>query len=62
MGAKAADDDHIPMIQPETGGASGPGPGADPGSLFQCFSVSVEQRKHRSLRNDSFARTETPRA
>lgn len=26
MGAKAADDDHIPMIQPETGGASGPGP------------------------------------
>lgn len=24
MGAKAADDDHIPMIQPETGGASGP--------------------------------------
>jgi hypothetical protein len=28
MGAKAADDDHIPMIQPETGGASGPGPAA----------------------------------
>lgn len=26
MGAKAADDDHIPMIQPESGGASGPGP------------------------------------
>ena len=26
MGAKAADDDHIPMILPETGGASGPGP------------------------------------
>lgn len=26
MGAKAADDDHIPMIQPETGGASGRGP------------------------------------
>jgi superfamily I DNA/RNA helicase len=26
MDAKAADDDHIPMIQPETGGASGPGP------------------------------------
>jgi len=25
-GAKATDDDHIPMIQPETGGASGPGP------------------------------------
>lgn len=26
MDAKAADDDHIPMIQPETGGASGPVP------------------------------------
>jgi hypothetical protein len=26
MAAKAADDDHIPMIQPETGGASGPRP------------------------------------
>jgi superfamily I DNA/RNA helicase len=26
MGAKAADDDHIPMILPETGGDSGPGP------------------------------------
>ena len=26
MGAKAADDDHVPMILPETGGASGPGP------------------------------------
>lgn len=26
MDEKAADDDHIPMIQPETGGASGPGP------------------------------------
>ncbi len=26
MGAKAADDDHIPMIQPETGDSSGPGP------------------------------------
>ena len=26
MGAKAADDDHIPMILPETGGGSGPGP------------------------------------
>jgi hypothetical protein len=25
-GAKATDDDHIPMLQPETGGASGPGP------------------------------------
>jgi hypothetical protein len=25
-GAKATDEDHIPMIQPETGGASGPGP------------------------------------
>ena len=28
MGAKAADDDHIPMILPETGGTSGPGPAA----------------------------------
>jgi hypothetical protein len=28
LGAKAADDEHIPMIQPETGGASGPGPAA----------------------------------
>jgi hypothetical protein len=26
MDAKAADDDHIPMIQPETGGMSGPSP------------------------------------
>jgi hypothetical protein len=26
MDAKAADDDHIPMILPESGGASGPGP------------------------------------
>ena len=26
MGAKAACDDHIPMIQPETGDPSGPGP------------------------------------
>lgn len=26
MGAKAADDDHIPMVLPETGGISGPGP------------------------------------
>jgi superfamily I DNA/RNA helicase len=25
-GEKWADDDHIPMIRPETGGASGPGP------------------------------------
>jgi superfamily I DNA/RNA helicase len=26
MGAKAADDDHIPMVHPESGGMSGPGP------------------------------------
>ena len=26
MDAKAADDDHIPMVQPESGGMSGPGP------------------------------------
>ncbi len=26
MDAKAADDDHIPMVQPESGGISGPGP------------------------------------
>jgi superfamily I DNA/RNA helicase len=26
LGAKAADDDHIPMVHPETGGTSGPGP------------------------------------
>lgn len=26
LDAKAADDDHIPMVLPETGGASGPGP------------------------------------
>lgn len=26
MDAKATDDDHIPMIQPETGGGTGPGP------------------------------------
>jgi len=26
LGTKAADDDHIPMVHPETGGASGPGP------------------------------------
>jgi superfamily I DNA/RNA helicase len=37
MGAKAADDDHIPMIQPETGGASGPGP-----HFKQCLSTGEE--------------------
>jgi hypothetical protein len=28
MDAKAADDDHIPMVHPESGGMSGPGPAA----------------------------------
>ncbi len=32
IGEKATDDDHIPMIRPESGGASGPGP------VFRSFS------------------------
>jgi hypothetical protein len=51
LDAKAADDDHIPMVLPETGH-----------SVFQCFGVSVGLRKQRPIRTVSFTFTETPRA
>jgi hypothetical protein len=41
MDAKAADDDHIPMVHPESGGISGPGP-----AFRQFASIGAEIAPH----------------